>query len=67
MFSINAENSNCIARMVNDSPSSKANCKIKMIEIDGIPRLCLFAIRDIAQNEELRYNYDAPHLPWRKV
>ncbi|KAH3791226.1 hypothetical protein DPMN_144708 [Dreissena polymorpha] len=28
---------------------------------------CLFATKDIALNEELRFNYGVPNLPWRKA
>ena len=32
----------------------------------GKPRLLLFAITDITANTEIRYNYDAPGLWWRR-
>jgi SET domain-containing protein len=52
--------------MVNDSPRHKANATMKKIEIGGQTHLCLLASRDIAPNEELRYDYGVNNLPWRK-
>ncbi|KAJ8017776.1 hypothetical protein HOLleu_44588 [Holothuria leucospilota] len=31
----------------------------------GQPHLCLFALREIHSQEELRYDYGQPDLPWR--
>ena len=55
--------------MVNDAEkgSTLQNCVMKIIEIDGTPHLCLFASRDIGLDEELRFDYGVPNLPWRKV
>lgn len=67
LLSIDATNSDCLARMVNDCPQSKANCKMEIIDVDGSPRLCLFALRNICKHEELRYDYGVADLSWRKV
>lgn len=34
------------------------------MEIDGSPRLCLFALKNIAPGEEIRYFYGNDGLPW---
>ena len=39
---------------------------MKKVVVDNVPHLCLFAIRDITINEELRYDYGINDLPWRK-
>ncbi|XP_077388777.1 uncharacterized protein LOC144026107 isoform X3 [Festucalex cinctus] len=54
-----------LGRLVNDN-HIKPNCKMKVIEVGGLPHLCLFAIRDIAPGEELSYNYGNSDWPWRK-
>ena len=64
-FSVDATKpSNRLGRLVNDS--EKGNCKMKKVIVDNVPHLCLFAIRDITINEELRYDYGINDLPWRK-
>ena len=40
---------------------------MQKIDVDGSPHLCLFALADIDDGIELRYNYGAPGLWWRKV
>ena len=56
-------------RMVNDAKKGDAlqNCALKIVDVDGIPHLCIFATRDISIDEELRYDYGVDNLPWRKV
>ena len=56
-------------RMINDAPNGDTlqNCSMKIVEVESCPRLCIFATRDIEVNEELRYDYGVPTLPWRKV
>ena len=66
-YSIDATNTNCLAKFINDSPSSKANCKIVVVHLAGTPHLCIFAKRDINMYEELRYDYGCAQLEWRKV
>ena len=48
-------NNGRMGRMVNHS--KKCPNVIPKIEEDGIPRICLFAARDIDENEELLYDY----------
>lgn len=52
-----------LARLVNDSKYFP-NSKHKQMEIDGSPRLCLFALKNIAPGEEIRYFYGDDGLPW---
>lgn len=67
-FSIDATDNLCMARMVNDVDRSvAANCKMKKVTVDGIPRLGLFALVNIKENDELRYDYGCNDVPWRKV
>ena len=65
---IDATSSTCLAKFVNDSPSCYSNCKMTL-KVDGTePHLCLIAIKNIAKNEEIRYDYgESIHrLSWRK-
>ena len=43
------------------------NCKMNVVVVNRRPHLCLFTTRDIPAGEELRYDYNVPNLPWRKV
>lgn len=49
----------------NDDPKNNAIMKLKVI--NNYPRLCLFARREIAKGEEIRYDYgdSVYNLPWR--
>ncbi|KAK3085669.1 hypothetical protein FSP39_006918, partial [Pinctada imbricata] len=57
-----------LCRFVNDEKIGypKNNSAMKLKVINGYPRLCLFATRDININEELRYDYGDNDLPWRE-
>jgi len=37
---------------------------MKVQEQDGIPLLCIYAFRDISENEEILYDYGIKELPW---
>ena len=55
-----------LGRLVNHCGGPKANCKMRVTEINGRPTLCLFASKDIKANVELLYDYDLPinfHFP----
>ena len=71
IFSLDAtrRRRNCLARYVNDAPSSQANAFVRPLTLDDRTHLCLFAKRHITENEEICYDYgDKPcNLPWRKV
>lgn len=53
-----------VARYINDSP--KPNLKITKYCGNGKVYLYLYSIMDIEAGTELRYNYNAPNLWWRK-
>ena len=55
-----------LGRLVNDSQYGP-NCFMKQIDVDDIPRLCMFALRNLLPGEELRYSYGEGHYPWRAV
>ncbi|MGL5355475.1 MAG: SET domain-containing protein-lysine N-methyltransferase [Cetobacterium sp.] len=52
-----------LGRLVNDSKTP--NGKMKKLELEGKPHLCLFAVKDIKQGEEITYDYGGNDLPWR--
>ena len=33
--------------------------------LDGVPFLCIYALKDLESNTELRYDYGVNDLPWR--
>ena len=65
--SIDATNSSRLGKYVNDSNKANSNAKMRQIEVDGFPRLCLFALKDIKAGTELRYDYEATGVWWRKT
>ena len=66
-YVIDAIESTCIIKYVNDSPKRYANCQMRRIDING-PALGLFAVKEILVGQELRYPYgdDPEKLWWRK-
>jgi SET domain-containing protein len=53
--------------MANDIDyATKANCKMKKVVVNGVPRLGLFALNEISKGTELRYDYGDKLAPWRK-
>jgi len=40
-----------LGRLVNDD-NKKPNCKMKTVDIGGMPHLCLFAIKEVTPGEE---------------
>lgn len=56
-----------MGRLLNDAVGTMKNCIMKVIYVEGTPKLCLFANRDINAGEELRYDYGVENLPWREV
>lgn len=58
-----------MGRMVNHS-RKHPNTTTKIIEVEGNPKLCLLALRDIKINEELVYDYGEKRadivkaMPW---
>ncbi|XP_056118254.1 uncharacterized protein LOC130095524 [Rhinichthys klamathensis goyatoka] len=51
-------------RIVNDC-HKHPNCKMKKIDVNGKPHLCLFALDDIKEGEEIAYDYGGENYPWR--
>lgn len=62
---MDATNTDCMARMVNDAPDKYSNCVMKKTIIDGMPYIVLFSTKVIACGEELCYNYGPKSLAWR--
>jgi len=56
-----------LGRYVNDAVACVANCKMRVVVIKKNPHLALFATKLIQPNEEIRYDYGVPDLPWRTV
>ncbi|KAJ8049629.1 Histone-lysine N-methyltransferase PR-Set7 [Holothuria leucospilota] len=63
-YCVDATNSKGAGRMVNDS--IRPNAVMKIVILDNIPHLCLFALQHISPGEEIRFDYGVPNLPWRK-
>ncbi|XP_067278152.1 uncharacterized protein [Pseudorasbora parva] len=51
-------------RIVNDD-HKHPKCKMKKIDVNGKPHLCLFALHDIKEGEEITYDYGGEDYPWR--
>lgn len=54
-----------LGRLVNDD-YKHPNCKMKRVITEGKPHLCLFALKDINEGEEITYDYGGTDWPWRK-
>ncbi|XP_070408956.1 uncharacterized protein [Nothobranchius furzeri] len=59
-----AKEDGSLGRLVNDDHVCP-NAKMKYLTVQGKPHLCLFAIREISQGEEVTYNYGDSDWPWR--
>lgn len=53
-------------RLCNDGIEEEKNCCLRIVTVDNIPHLCIFALRDVNNGEELRYDYGVSNLPWRR-
>ncbi len=51
-------------RIVNDD-HRHPNCEMKKIDVNGKIHLCLFALNDIKEGEEITYDYGGEDYPWR--
>ena len=58
------EDDGSLGRLVNDD-HRRPNCVMKLVEVDGAPHVCLFALVDMTPCTELRYNYGKGAYPWR--
>lgn len=66
MYSLDASvEAESLGRLVNDD-NKKPNCKMKIIDYNREPHLCLFALRNIAIGEELCYDYGNADWPRRR-
>lgn len=64
-FSIDASRDDgSFGRLVNDD-HRHPNCRMKKIDVNGNPHLCLFALNDIKAGEEITYDYGGEDYPWR--
>ena len=59
-----AKEDGSIGRLVNDDHLNP-NAKMKYLNMQGKPHLCLFATWDINPGEEITYNYGDSDWPWR--
>lgn len=57
-----------IGRMVNDAENGtpEENVLVRIVFVNRLPHLCMFASRSIECGEELRFDYGIADLPWRK-
>ena len=62
--SIDGTMNNQFGVFVNDSKFP--NCIMRMRIINNRPHLCLYALEDISEMMELRYDYQDSNLWWRK-
>jgi len=69
-FSLDASSNNRLGRYANDAKarSRACNCYVKTLIVEGKPHNILFASKDIAAGQEIRYDYGGGSaLPWRKA
>ncbi|GAA6078014.1 uncharacterized protein LOC125141181 isoform X1 [Tachysurus ichikawai] len=59
-----AKEDGSFGRLINDD-HKHPNCRMKKIEVDRRPHLCLFALKDIKQGQEITYDYGGTDWPWR--
>lgn len=64
---LDATFSDGLGRLVNDEPSSKANCVMRKVKGGTKVYLALYALKNIEKGEELRYDYGVKDLPWRQL
>lgn len=57
-----SEDDGSLGRLVNND-DIKPNCKMKTVVYEGKPHLCLFAVKEITQGEEITYNYGDSSCP----
>lgn len=58
-----SEEDSSLGRLVNDD-HKRHNLKMKAIQANDEPHLCLFATRDIVVGKELTYSYGDSDWPW---
>ena len=67
--SLDATDSIQLGRYANDAApgDTQRNAVMKCLSNKGRPHLALFAMRKIAAEEEIRYDYGVSNLPWRNI
>lgn len=66
LFSIDASKEDgSLGRLINDNHKSP-NAKMKMVNVNKRPHLCVFAIKPIDTGSEIQYDYGDANWPWRK-
>lgn len=65
-YSVDATFSPRLGKMVNDATGKQQNAAMRQITVDGKLHLAMFAIKDVEEGEEVRYDYGVRDLPWRK-
>jgi len=51
-----------LGRLVNHS--RRPTAKMKVVSVDGIPHLCLFAVCDMTAGQQIVYDYGVKNLPF---
>lgn len=51
-----------LGRLVNHS--RRPTAKMRVLSVDGIPHLCLFAISDMIAGQQVLYDYGVKNLPF---
>lgn len=59
-----AKEDESLGRLANDD-NVNPNAKMKYLNVQGKPHLCLFATGDIFPGEEITYDYGDANWPWR--
>lgn len=54
-----------LSRFVNDAPHKIANASTKLLVVNNVPHIALFATKQLEAGDELRYDYGGGELPWR--
>ncbi|XP_056444334.1 N-lysine methyltransferase KMT5A-like [Gadus chalcogrammus] len=60
-----AKEDGSLGRLVNDDHLNP-NSRMRLVEVDKISHICLFATRPISISEEISYNYGGKDWPWRR-
>lgn len=55
-----------LGQLVNHGEKNEVNVKPSILDFEGTPVICLFALTDIAEGEELLYDYGVSNLPWKQ-
>ena len=59
-----AINNGRLPRFVNDAPHKIANASTKLLVVNNVPHIALFATKQLEAGDELRYDYGGGELPW---